>query len=50
MIAYRMAYLKAHYPYLFMKNLLTMNIGSETKIKEYIFLKEETKSSIRLNC
>ena len=37
MIAYRMAYLKAHYPYLFMKSLLTMNIGSELKIKEYIY-------------
>ena len=37
MIAYRMAYLKSHYPYLFMKNLLTMNIGSELKIKEYIY-------------
>ena len=37
MISYRMAYLKAHYPYLFMKNLLTMNIGSESKIKEYIY-------------
>ena len=37
MISYRMAYLKAHYPYLFMKNLLTMNIGSELKIKEYIY-------------
>lgn len=37
MISYRMAYLKAHYPYLFMKSLLTMNIGSESKIKEYIY-------------
>ena len=37
MIAYRMAYLKAYYPYLFMGSLLTMNIGSETKIKEYIY-------------
>ena len=37
MIAYRMAYLKAHYSYLFMKSLLTMNIGSESKIKEYIY-------------
>ena len=37
MISYRMAYLKAHYSYLFMKSLLTMNIGSETKIKEYIY-------------
>lgn len=37
LIAYKMAYLKSHYPYLFMKSLLTMNIGSETKIKEYIY-------------
>lgn len=37
LIAYKMAYLKAHYPYLFMKSLLSMNIGSETKIKEYIY-------------
>ena len=37
LIAYKMAYLKAHYPYSFMKSLLTMNIGSETKIKEYIY-------------
>lgn len=36
-IAYRMAYLKSHYPYLFMNSLLTMNIGSESKIKEYIY-------------
>ena len=36
-IAYKMAYLKAHYPNLFMKSLLTMNIGSETKTKEYIY-------------
>ena len=36
-IAYKMAYLKSHYPYLFMNSLLTMNIGSETKIKEYIY-------------
>ena len=36
-IAYKMAYLKSHYPYLFMNSLLTMNIGSESKIKEYIY-------------
>ena len=36
-IAYKMAYLKAHYSSLFMKSLLTMNIGSENKIKEYIY-------------
>lgn len=37
MISYRMAYLKAHYPFLFMKSLLTSNIGSEIKTKEYIY-------------
>lgn len=37
LIAYKMAYLKSHYPYSFMKSLLTMNIGSETKIKNYIY-------------
>lgn len=37
MISYRMAYLKAHYPFLFMKSLLTSNIGSELKTKEYIY-------------
>lgn len=36
-IAYKMAYLKSHYPYLYMTALLTMNIGSEVKIKEYIY-------------
>lgn len=37
MIAYRMAYLKAHYPKYFMKNLLTMVVGSTIKTKEYIY-------------
>ena len=36
-IAYRMAYLKAHYPKYFMKNLLTMVVGSVSKTKEYIY-------------
>lgn len=36
-IAYRMAYLKAHYPNYFMKALLTMVIGSASKTKEYIY-------------
>ena len=35
-IAYRMAYLKAHYPKYFFSNLLSSVIGSETKTKEYI--------------
>ncbi|MBR3198485.1 MAG: DNA polymerase III subunit alpha [Bacilli bacterium] len=37
MISYRMAYLKAHYPKVFMKHLLTQAINSESKTKEYIY-------------
>ena len=37
MISYRMAYLKAHYPAIFMKNLLSQAINSEFKTKEYIY-------------
>ena len=37
MIAYKMAYLKAHYPLYFMQELLTMVIGSEIKTKQYIY-------------
>lgn len=36
-IAYRMAYLKAHYPSYFMGALLSMVIGSSIKTKEYIY-------------
>ena len=36
MISYKMAYLKAHYYDIFMKNLLSMVIGSDVKTKEYI--------------
>ena len=36
MIAYKMAYLKANYYDVFMKNLLSMVIGSEIKTREYI--------------
>ena len=46
MISYRMAYLKAHYPLVFMKNLLSSAINSETKTKEYIY--ECTKSGITI--
>lgn len=35
-IAYIMAYLKAHYPLVFIKHLLNSVIGSEVKTKEYI--------------
>ena len=37
MIAYRMAYLKAHYPDVFIKNLLSSAINSDIKTKEYIY-------------
>ena len=35
-IAYKMAYLKSHYPTIFFSNLLTNVIGSEAKTHEYI--------------
>ncbi|MCI9586207.1 MAG: DNA polymerase III subunit alpha [Bacilli bacterium] len=37
MISYRMAYLKAHYPMLFMKHLLSLAINSESKTREYMY-------------
>ena len=37
MISYRIAYLKVHYPLVFMKELLNSNIGSDLKIKDYIY-------------
>lgn len=37
MISYRIAYLKVHYPLIFMKELLNSNIGSDLKIKDYIY-------------
>ena len=37
MISYRMAYLKAHYPKLFMRHLLSQAINSDAKTKEYIY-------------
>ncbi|MDQ6599915.1 DNA polymerase III subunit alpha [Bacillus salipaludis] len=36
MIAYQLAYLKAHYPLHFMAGLLTASIGNESKISQYI--------------
>lgn len=36
-VAYRMAYLKAHYPAYFMASLLSNVLGSENKTKEYIY-------------
>ncbi len=37
MISYRIAYLKVHYPLVFMKHLLNSNIGSEVKTREYVY-------------
>ena len=37
MISYRIAYLKVHYPLIFMKHLLNSNIGSEVKTREYVY-------------
>ena len=42
MIAYQMAYLKAHFEYDYYVNLLNTNIGGEVKTKEYI---DEAKRS-----
>ncbi len=36
LIAYYMAYLKVHYPNIFLKNLLSLTIGSDLKTTEYI--------------
>ena len=36
LIAYQMAYLKAHYPMNFYKSLLSSVIGSQSKLKEYL--------------
>lgn len=36
-VAYKMAYLKAHYPKVFMKHLLTNFLNNENKTREYIY-------------
>ena len=41
-IAFKMAYLKAHYPEYFMSHLLTMVVGNDFKTKQYI---NESKNS-----
>ena len=45
-IAYKMAYLKAHYPKEFMRSLLSTVIGSDNKTKEYIFECKANKINI----
>lgn len=47
MTSYRMAYLKAHYPKIFMKHLLSSAINSEIKTKEYIY--ECTKNNVLIH-
>ncbi|MBQ9011410.1 MAG: DNA polymerase III subunit alpha, partial [Bacilli bacterium] len=47
MIAYRMAYLKANYPLIFMKNLLSSAINSDSKTKEYIYECKKNNLAVR---
>ena len=37
LVAYRMAYLKAHYPKIFISNLLSTEMNDETKSKKYMY-------------
>lgn len=37
LVSYRMAYLKAHYPKIFMSNLLSIDMNDSTKTKKYIY-------------
>lgn len=46
LISYQLAYLKAHYPKIFMKNLLTSVIGSEGQISKYIKSIRNTGGSV----
>lgn len=46
LVAYRMAYLKCNYPLYFMKELLTNFMGSEEKVKEYIYECKKREISI----
>ena len=47
-ISYKMAYLKTHYPLIFMKHLLNNAINSEIKTKEYIYECQKYNISIEL--
>ncbi len=46
LIAYKMAYLKRHYPTIFFANLLTNVIGSEAKTNEYIMEAKANKIEV----
>ena len=48
MLAYKMAYLKAHYPVYFMKHLLNDSIGSEEKTREYIYECKKNKIQLQM--
>lgn len=37
LVSYRMAYLKAHYPKIFISNLLSIEMNDDTKCKKYIY-------------
>lgn len=37
LVSYRMAYLKAHYPKIFMSNLLSIDMNDSSKAKKYIY-------------
>lgn len=37
LVAYKMAYLKAHYPLVFMKQLLSSFLNNESKTREYVY-------------
>ena len=47
-VSYKMLYLKAHYPKYFYANLLSSNIGSETKTKEYILEMKKLGINVKL--
>ena len=48
MVSYKMAYLKAHYPKIFMKNLLSIAINSDKKTAEYIYECKKNNITITL--
>ncbi|MBP3635211.1 MAG: DNA polymerase III subunit alpha [Bacilli bacterium] len=49
-VAFKMAYLKAHYPNYFMCHLLTMVIGNDVKTKQYINECKNNNINILLPC
>lgn len=49
-VAFKMGYLKAHYPNYFLSHLLTMVIGSDVKTKEYINESKNNNIEILMPC